>query len=147
MPLSADLIFYSDARPPILQIGGLLFYRKPGFYIYRKQRKMIYLQNITESQVMFIPRTGMPPQVDLVFKAKSTIDLEVEINQVVTDLQTSDLYFNLAVTLNAGLPDGEYEYSLSAGEILVSSGLLVIGENSKPSEYNKVITYEQYETE
>ena len=147
MPLSADLLFYSDARPPILQIGGLLFYRKAGFYIYRKQRKMIYLQNITESQVMFIPRTGMTPQGDLVFKAKSTIDLEVEINQVVTDLQTSDLYFNLAVTLNAGLPDGEYEYSLLAGEILVSSGLLVIGENGKPSEYNKVITYEQYETE
>ena len=108
---------------------------------------MIYLQNITESQVMFIPRTGMTPQGDLVFKAKSTIDLEVEINQVVTDLQTSDLYFNLAVTLNAGLPDGEYEYSLLAGEILVSSGLLVIGENGKTSEYNKVITYEQYETE
>ena len=108
---------------------------------------MIYLQNTTESQVMFIPKNGMTPQGDLVFKAKSTIDLEVEINQVVTDLQTSDLYFNLSVTLNAGLPDGEYEYSLSAGEILVSSGLLVIGENSKPSEYNKVITYEQYETE
>ena len=105
MPLSADLLFYSDDRPPILQIGGLLFYRKPGFYIYRKQQKMIYLQNIKESQVMFIPRTGVTPQGDLVFKAKSTIDLEVEINQVVTDLQTSDLYFNLAVTLNAGLPD------------------------------------------
>ena len=108
---------------------------------------MIYLQNTTESQVMFIPRNGVTPQGDLVFKAKSTIDLEVEINQVVTDLQTSALYFNLAVTLNAGLPDGEYEYSLSAGEILVSSGLLVIGENGKPNEYNKVITYEQYETE
>ena len=108
---------------------------------------MIYLQNTTESQVMFIPKNGKSPQGDLVFKAKSTIDLEVEINQVVTDLQTSDLYFNLAVTLNAGLPNGEYEYSLSVGEILVSSGLLVIGENSKPSEYNKVITYEQYETE
>ena len=108
---------------------------------------MIYLQNTTESQVMFIPKNGKSPQGDLVFKAKSTIDLEVEINQVVTDLQTSDLYFNLAVTLNAGLPNGEYEYSLSVGEILVSSGLLVIGENVKPNEYNKVITYEQYETE
>jgi len=108
---------------------------------------MIYLQNTTESQVMFIPRNGVTPQGDLVFKAKSTIDLEVEINQVLTDLQTSDLYFNLEITLNAGLPDGEYEYSLSAGEILVSSGLLVIGENSIPSEYKKEITYEQYETE
>ena len=108
---------------------------------------MVYLQNTTESQVMFIPRNGVTPQGDLVFKAKSTIDLAVEIDQVVTDLQTSDLYFNLAVTLQAGLPDGEYEYSLTAGEILVSSGLLVIGENSRASEYNKNIVYEQYETE
>lgn len=109
---------------------------------------MIYLQNTTESQVMFIPRSnGDTPQGDLVFKAKSTIDLEEEINQVVTDLQTSGLYYNLAVTLPAGLPDGEYEYSLSAGEILVSSGLLVIGENFRPSEYNKEVTYEQYESE
>lgn len=108
---------------------------------------MIYLQNTTESQVMFIPRNGVTPQGDLVFKAKSTIDLEVEINQVVTDLQTSDLYFNLAIELPAGLPDGEYEYTLSYEDDILSTGLLVIGENSRPSEYNKDITYEQYETE
>ena len=108
---------------------------------------MIYLQNTTESQVMFIARTGMTPQGNLVFKAKSTINLEVEINQVVTDLQTSDLYFNLAISLPTDLPNGEYEYTLAVGEIRLSTGLLVIGENSHPSEYDKEITYEQYETE
>ena len=108
---------------------------------------MIYLQNITESQEAAIPRNGETPQGNLVFKAKSTIDLAVEINQEVTDLQTSDLYFNLAIELPAGLPDGEYEYTLLAGEILVSSGLLVIGDYTKPSEYNKDIKYEQYRAE
>ena len=108
---------------------------------------MIYLQNITESQEMFIPRNGETPQGLLVFKAKSTIDLVVEISQGVTDLQTSDLFFNLAIELPAGLPDGEYEYTLLSGQIPVSSGLLVIGDYTKPSEYNKEITYEQYETE
>lgn len=108
---------------------------------------MIYLQNTTESQVMFVPRNGATPQGDLVFKAKSTIDLDVEINQEVTDLQTSGQYYNLAISLPADLPNGEYEYALSVGEILLSSGLLVIGENFRPSEYNKEITYEQYETE
>ena len=107
---------------------------------------MIYLQNISESQVVFIPKSGTVPAGDLVFTAKSTIDLETFINQTVIDLQTSDLYFNIAVTLPQNLPNGEYEYSLLAGEILVSSGLLVIGENSRPSEFNKEITYEQYET-
>ena len=108
---------------------------------------MIYLQNTTESQVMFIPRSDAVPHGDLVFKARNTIDLEVEINEVVTDLQTSELYYNLAVTLPADLPDGEYEYSLAVGDTILSSGLLVIGENFSPSEYNKTITYEQYETE
>ena len=108
---------------------------------------MIYLQNKTESQVMFVPKNGAVPSGDLVFKAKSTIDLVEEISQVVTDLRTSDLFFNLAVTLPAGLPNGEYEYTLMVGDIILSSGLLVIGENFSPSEYNKEIEYEQYETE
>jgi hypothetical protein len=69
---------------------------------------MIYLQNTTGSQVMFIPRSGQSPKGDLVFKARNTIDLEVEINEAVTDLQTSDLYFNLAISLPADLPNGEY---------------------------------------
>lgn len=108
---------------------------------------MIYLQNTTESQVLFVPKDCTFPGGDLVFMAKSTIDLDVKINQEVADLQTSDLYFNLAITLPANLPDGEYEYSLMNGETILSSGLLVIGENSHPSEYNKEIQYEQYETE
>ena len=108
---------------------------------------MIYLQNTTESQVMFIPRSDAVPQGDLVFKARNTIDLEVEINVVVTDLQTSDLYFNLAISLPADLPNGEYEYTLAVGKIRLSTRILVIGENSHPSEYNKEIKYEQYETE
>ena len=108
---------------------------------------MIYLQNVTDSQVVFVPKKGAVPSGDLVFKAKNTIDLAVEVNQVVTDLQTSNQYFNIAVSLPAGLPNGEYEYSILVDETIVASGLLVVGENSHPSEYNKEIQYEQYETE
>ena len=109
---------------------------------------MIYLQNTTEeSQVLFVPKNGATPEGDLVLKAKSTIDLDVEVNQEVTDLNTSDRYYIMNVTLPAGLPNGEYEYTLMVGDILLSSGLLAIGENSHPSEYNKDIQYEQYTTE
>lgn len=109
---------------------------------------MIYLQNTQEAQVVYVPRSdGSRPQGDLVFKATNTINLEEGINQAVTDLQTSDLYFNLAIELPAGLTDGEYEYTLSAEGETLSTGLLVVGDYSKPNEYDKNITYEQYESE
>lgn len=109
---------------------------------------MIYLQNITDSQSVFVPRSiGDIPDGDMVFKARNTIDLSEEINVRVIDLQMSDLYFFLAVTLDEGVPSGEYEYSLQADGIQVASGLMVIGESDKPREYNNAIRYEQYTTE
>ena len=109
---------------------------------------MIYLQNTQEAQVVYVPRSeGSRPSGDLVFKAKNTINLEEEVDVHVTDLQTSDLYYNLAIELPAGLPDGEYEYTLSSEGDTLSTGLLVVGAYSKPNEYDKNITYEQYESE
>lgn len=108
---------------------------------------MIYLRNSTESQVMYIPKNGDVAEGDLVFSARNTIDLETEVSLPVTDLGLSSLYFNLAVSLPADLPDGEYEYNLTIGDVPVSTGLLVIGEDSTTSQYNKDITYEQYESE
>lgn len=108
---------------------------------------MIYLRNTTESQVVFVPKNGPVPVGDLVFKAVSTIDLDEKVNQAVTDLQTSEMYFNIAVSLPGDVPDGEYAYSICMGDSVLSSGLLVIGENTYPSEYDKDITYEQYSSE
>lgn len=78
---------------------------------------------------------------------RSTIDLSRDHTQTVSDLETSSLYHRLAITLPEGLPDGEYEYTLRDSGIPLSNGLLVIGENTEPDEYQKEITYEQYETE
>ena len=108
---------------------------------------MIYLQNTQEAQVVYIPRNGVIPQGDLVFKAKNTINLEDEVDVHVTDLQVSDLYYYLAVSLPENVPDGEYEYTLSSEGDTLSTGLLVVGAYSKPNEYDKNITYEQYESE
>jgi hypothetical protein len=123
-----------------------LLYRNEAFYIYRK-KEMVYLHNTTDPQVFFVPRSGAVPQGDMRLKAKSTIDLDTEINEGVTDLQTSDLYFNLAISLHEGIPDGEYEYTLYAGDIVLSTGLMMVGGFSHPEQYEKEITYEQYETE
>lgn len=108
---------------------------------------MIYLLNIPEAQVAFIPRNGVEPLGDLVFKAKSTIDLAVEVDLEVTDQGSSEQYYNLAIELPEGIPNGEYEYTLYGGDRVLSTGLMVVGDSTDPSEYNKDVTYEQYETE
>lgn len=108
---------------------------------------MIYLQNIADPQVLFIPRLDVSPGGNLIFKAKSTIDLTTEILQNVIDLHTSELYYNIAVSIPNGLPNGEYEYTLTDGVNMLSSGLLIIGDLDSDSQYNKEITYEQYESE
>lgn len=109
---------------------------------------MIYLQNTQEAQVVYVPRNdGSMPNGDLVFKAKNTINLDVEIEMYVADLQVSDLYFYLAVILPEDVTEGEYEYELKFEDTLLSSGLLVVGDYTKPDQYEKDVTYEQYETE
>lgn len=107
---------------------------------------MIYLKNINEAQIAMIPKNGEIVTGELSLFIKDTVDLnETELS--VTDLNTSGLYYNLAVALPDGLSDGEYEYRLMKGEIKVSCGLLYIGELESPSQYDNNITYKQYESE
>ena len=98
--------------------------------------------------MVYVPRNdGSMPNGDLVFKARNTINLDVEIDMYVADLQVSDLYFYLAVILPEDVTEGEYEYELKFEDTLLSSGLLVVGDYTKPDQYEKDVTYEQYETE
>lgn len=108
---------------------------------------MIYLQNITEPQVVFVPKGLDAPEGPIVFRAKSTINLDTEIDMEVEDLQTSDLYYHFEIELPEEITEGEFEYSIVAGDTVVSSGLLVVGELMAPDQYNKEIKYEQYEAE
>lgn len=109
---------------------------------------MIYLQNTQEAQEVYIPRNdGSMPDGDLVFKARNTINLTEEIDMYVSDLRVSDLYYFLAVILPEEVTDGEYEYTLSFEDTILATGLLVVGDYTKPDQYEKDVTYEQYETE
>ena len=107
---------------------------------------MIYLKNISDSQILMIPRNG-----GIVTGAMSLIMMNTtgqqETNLSVTDLKTSGLYYNLAVALPEGIADGEYQYTLKDSNIQVSCGLLYIGDLQSPSQYERTITYQQYESE
>lgn len=108
---------------------------------------MLYLQNTQEAQELFVPKNGIVPPGEVIFKAKSTIDLETMIDVEVVDLNISTIFMLLSVILPADLVVGEYEYSVQVGDQVISSGLLVIGEYDKPDQYEKPIQYEQYNAE
>lgn len=107
---------------------------------------MIYLKNISDAQILMIPRNGGIVTGEMSLVMRNTTDQQ-ETTLSVTDLNTSGLYFNLAVALPGGLADGEYQYSLKDGDIQVSCGLLYIGDLQSPSQHETTITYKQYESE
>ena len=107
---------------------------------------MIYLKNISDAQILMIPRNGGIVTGEMALVMRNTTDLQ-ETTLSVTDLNTSGLYFNLAVALPGGLADGEYQYSLKDGNIQVSCGLLYVGDLQSPSQHEITITYKQYESE
>ena len=107
---------------------------------------MIYLKNISDAQILMIPRNGGIMTGEMTLVMRNTTDLR-ETTLSVTDLNTSGLYFNLAVALPGGLADGEYQYSLKDGNIQVSCGLLYVGDLQSPSQHETTITYKQYESE
>ena len=107
--------------------------------------KMIYLNNTTEAQVVYIPR-DTDFSGTLQFTARSTVGLDIPISATMLDLRVHRLCYALAVTLPEGIATGEYEYTLKAGGEKVSTGVLVVRDGlTKPGQYNQSITYEQYE--
>lgn len=107
---------------------------------------MIYLRNITDAQSLMIPKNGEMAHGQLSLVLRNTTNLEGPTFSVL-DLDTSALYFNVAVTLPADIAEGEYQYQLMDGDVLVSCGLLYIGDLQDPSQYQNTITYKQYESE
>ena len=107
---------------------------------------MIYLKNISDAQILMIPRNGGIVTGEMSLVMRNTTDQQ-ETTLSMTDLNTSGLYFNLAVALPGGLADGEYQYSLKDGNIQVSCGLLYIGDLQSTSQHETTITYKQYESE
>ena len=123
--------------------GGLFVFTKIGEIIFGVS--MIYLNNTTDAQAVFIPKdtdiTGA-----LRFVARSTVGLDIPISVAMLDLNVHRLCYHLGITLPDGIASGEYEYTLTAGGIVVSTGVMVVADGlTKAGQYNKSTTYEQYE--
>lgn len=107
---------------------------------------MIYLENITDQQQMWIPKQ-IESSGPLSFKAYSTVNLQGFVLPA-EDISSSQLYYEFRISLPENLNIGEYAYTLSDNDKVVASGLLVIGETSQSVEYyEEFAAYEQYENE
>ena len=107
---------------------------------------MIYLKNISEEQIIMVPRNGEMVTGDVTLVMCNTTDHR-EVTLPVREQTTSQSYVKMAVALSEGLADGEYQYTLKDSNILVSQGLLYIGDLHSTSQYEKTIRYKQYESE
>ena len=104
---------------------------------------MVYLNNTTDVQIMYIPKSVRDAHGKVFFKAYSTMNLQ-GFSFHSEEEESSPLYHLVAIELPSDIKDGEYEYSLSDDNGTLSTGLLVIGSLSKAVEYNNKIQYEQY---
>ena len=107
---------------------------------------MIYLKNISEEQTILVPKNGEMVTGDVTLVMCNTTDHR-EVTLPVREQTTSQSYVKMVVALPEGLADGEYQYNLMDGNILVSQGLLYIGDLHSTSQYEKTIRYKQYESE
>lgn len=106
---------------------------------------MFYLENTTEAQPLFIPRSRAESFGRLTLALRSTVGLEIIVDAEAIDLDTTQLYYRVAVALPDGTAQGEYEYTLSDDTGALATGIAYIGDLDRPTETDNTITYEQTE--
>lgn len=134
---------------------------------------MIYLQNTTDIQRIRIPADGAKLTGDVTLSlvnvinrgdgVTSTFDPQIYLvdadGQYVHDADGQQivvqgpedrtlLFYVCDVELPDGMPDGEYEYTVTVGDVRVSIGLAYVGEPAPVVQnYENTVEYEQYRNE
>lgn len=106
---------------------------------------MVYLENTTEAQPLFIPRSRADVFGRLTLALRSTVGLEIVVDAETIDLDTTPLYYRVAVALPEGTATGEYEYTLTDQTGTLASGVAYVGTLAQPTETDNTIQYEQTE--
>lgn len=107
-------------------------------------RQMIYVDNPSTNVRILIPRTLAATLSSPALEIVGTADRQRH-DVPVLDHDNGVLYYALRVNLS-GIPDGEYEYTLSAGTTALATGIMRLGAvpADPPVEYAKTAVYEQY---
>lgn len=122
-----------------------LFTKSAGFIYKAKDNSMVYLNNISQAQTAMIPTNGEVASGTMILALRNTTDL-TEHNINVTRVSATSQYVKVTLAIPENLPDGEYHYIFKCDGILVSSGLLYLGNLMSPNQYAHEINYKQYGT-
>ncbi|MCM1503398.1 MAG: hypothetical protein NC115_12160 [Bacteroidales bacterium] len=107
---------------------------------------MIYLNNTTEEQLVFVPRNYRTDATrDYRLVLYSTVD-HVETAVALSGVEVAGDYLSCNMTLPDEMAEGEYQYLLTGDGEELSTGLAVISwKEMKNKQYMEVIQYEQYD--
>lgn len=107
------------------------------------QIAMIYIPNNSKiPQTVTIP-VASPLSGAFVFSLRSTVDRR----EVMTTSGTAGakrLTVQVTATIPAGLPNGEYEYTLTQNGAAVDTGVAILGAWAREKQYHENIEFKQY---
>lgn len=106
---------------------------------------MVYLENTTDAQPVFVPRSREDVTGRLTLTLHGTVGLDTVVDAEAPDLNTSRLYYRIAVALPDGIAEGEYEYTLADEAGTLATGIAYVGTLARPTETDNTINYEQTE--
>lgn len=110
---------------------------------------MIYIDDIHDPVMVMVPRTlGVTEPREARLRLTGTVSLKT-VDIPVLDIRTHGDCYALTGDFSRAEDPGEYEYRLTDRDGLLASGVLVVEDRpaSGPVQYNKEVTYEQYQAQ
>ena len=89
---------------------------------------MIYVQNTSEAQAIVIPNNGLHEPGPAVLTIRSTVEKRDILTQSAEMLVADTLYYYIDIMLPQGTKKGEYDYILAQSDVVLSKGLLIVGD-------------------
>ena len=107
---------------------------------------MVNVMAAAGPQSFYIPANGIIPEVTPALQVESTHDAGAPLQVPILAWAIDGDYLRISAQMPEGFHQGEWQYTLTAGDELMSSGLLMAG-TPDPVEiiqYNREIEYREY---
>ena len=107
---------------------------------------MVNVTTAAGPQSFYIPTNGILPEDAPALEVTSTHDAGAPLPVPVLAWAVLGAYVRISAQMPEGFHEGEWQYALTADDVLISSGLLIAGDPAPVEvvEYNREIEYREY---